>query len=68
MADAHRILVDKNDRLGNIAQIEALVAAGYVGPISFEAFAQEIHDLEYPVAALRASIDYIRARLTAKAA
>ncbi len=52
MTDAHRVLVDGRDRLGNIDQIEALAAAGYQGPVSFEAFAPEIHALADPVAAL----------------
>ena len=43
MADLHRVLVDAEDRLGNVAQVEALRAAGYAGPVSFEAFAPEVH-------------------------
>ncbi|MCI5076580.1 MAG: TIM barrel protein [Oricola sp.] len=34
--DAHRILVDANDRCRNIKQIEAFLAAGYDGAFSFE--------------------------------
>ena len=61
MLDAHRVLVDASDRLENIAQVKALLAAGYDGPFSFEPFAAEIHDLANPEAALRASMDYVRA-------
>ena len=61
MLDAHRVLVDAKDRLGNIAQIRALLAAGYDGPFSFEPFAAEVHDLPDPEAALRASMDYVAA-------
>jgi 2-keto-myo-inositol isomerase len=43
MRDAHRILLDGRDNLGNAAQIAELRAAGYAGPISFEAFVPEIH-------------------------
>ncbi len=60
MLDAHRVLVDAADRLENITQIRALVAQGYAGPFSFEPFAQQVHDLEDPEAALRESMDYVR--------
>lgn len=59
MRDPHRVLVDDTDRLGNIAQIRALSAGGYTGPVSFEAFAPSVHALSDPGAALRASIDYL---------
>ncbi|RYC23926.1 TIM barrel protein [Ciceribacter ferrooxidans] len=61
MLDAHRVLVDGADRLGNIAQIRALNAAGYSGPYSFEPFASEIHDLADPVSAVKESIAHIAA-------
>jgi len=60
MEDEHRILVDDRDRLGNVEQIAALQAAGYVGPVSFEAFSPDVHNLANPEAALRASIAFIR--------
>ncbi len=68
MADQHRVLVDAADRLNNVAQIRALQAAGYTGPISFEAFAPQTHALANPVAAIAASFDYIGAQLAAQAA
>ena len=68
MRDKHRVLVDAADRLGNIAQLRALLEAGYAGPISFEAFAPEIHALADPEPALRRSIDFITHKLTAVAA
>jgi 2-keto-myo-inositol isomerase len=68
MGDQHRGLVDGADRLGNLAQLAALEAAGYRGPVSFEAFAPETHALADPVAALRASMDFMRSHLAAKAA
>lgn len=64
MTDAHRVLVDGADRLGNIEQIAALQALGYTGPISFEAFATEIHALPEPGPALRVSIDLIEKGLS----
>jgi 2-keto-myo-inositol isomerase len=68
MRDGHRILVDGRDRLGNIDQIAALRAAGWDGPVSFEPFAKEVHDLSDPASALGASIEFIRAGLAARAA
>jgi 2-keto-myo-inositol isomerase len=68
MTDAHRVLVDGHDRLGNVAQISALAAAGWDGPISFEAFATETHALADPVAALRTSMNFIGQELKAMAA
>jgi len=63
MLDAHRVLVDDADRLENLPQIKALIAAGYTGPFSFEPFASEVHDAADPEAALKDSMDYIRANL-----
>ena len=68
MGDQHRVLVDAADRLGNVDQIRALQAAGYAGPISFEAFAPQTHALADPAGAIAASFDYIGAQLAAKAA
>ncbi len=59
MLDAHRVLVDSDDRLENLAQIRTLEAAGYKGPYSFEPFAAEVHELKDPAAAVRDSIDHI---------
>ena len=63
MLDAHRGLVDEDDRLENIAQLRALEAAGYAGPVSFEPFAEEVHALADPEVALRDSIDFVASRL-----
>jgi 2-keto-myo-inositol isomerase len=68
MRDGHRVLVDGRDRLGNIDQIAALQTGGYAGPVSFEPFAPEVHALADPVAAIRASMDFIRAGVAARAA
>jgi 2-keto-myo-inositol isomerase len=68
MTDAHRILVDAADRLGNVAQIAALAKAGYTGPISVEAFAPEVHALADPARAIAASFEFIRSELAARAA
>ncbi|MBW8299083.1 MAG: TIM barrel protein [Hydrogenophaga sp.] len=61
MRDSHRVLVDRADRLDNIGQILALRAAGYDGPLSFEPFADSVHALSDPGAAVKASMDYITA-------
>jgi len=65
MRDAHRVLVDADDRLGNVAQISALRAAGYAGPISYEPFAASVHALVDAGPVLRASMDFIRAGVAA---
>ena len=59
MADAHRVLIDANDRLGNVEQIQVLVDAGYTGAFSFECFASEVHALRDPEGALKQSMDFI---------
>ncbi|MGR3630659.1 MAG: TIM barrel protein [Limimaricola soesokkakensis] len=64
MLDAHRVLVDGADRLGNLAQLRALLAAGFTGPISFEPFAAEIHDLDDPEAALKDTIAFVTSGAT----
>ena len=63
MLDAHRVLVDAEDRLENIAQIKALEAAGYDGAYSFEPFAREVHDLKDVTDAVKRSMDYISASI-----
>jgi 2-keto-myo-inositol isomerase len=63
MRDAHRVLVDRDDRLGNIAQIRALLAGGYAGPFSFESFALAVHALASPGEAVTESMRFITAEL-----
>ena len=63
LEDGHRGLVDEGDRLGNVAQIRTLRAAGYGGPVSFEAFAESVHQLADPVRELRSSMAYIQDQL-----
>jgi len=65
MLDAHRVLVDKRDRLGNVAQIRALKAAGYNGPYSFEPFATEVQELSDPKTALADSMGWLREQVAA---
>ncbi len=68
MTDAHRLLVDGADRLGNVDQIVALQAMGYAGPISFEAFAPQVHASTSLSADLATSIQFIRDGMARKAA
>ncbi len=63
MRDPHRVLVDANDRIGNIEQLRALRAGGYGGPASFEPFAVSVHASPTIEADLRASLAYVRAGL-----
>lgn len=59
MRDPHRVLVDAEDRIDNLGQIRALLAAGYGGYFSFEPFAPSVHTQKDIEAALRASMDFI---------
>ncbi|ATN37546.1 xylose isomerase (plasmid) [Rhizobium sp. ACO-34A] len=60
MLDAHRVLVDGEDRLGNIGQIRTLREQGYSGFFSFEPFASSVHEASDPAEALAQSIAFIR--------
>ena len=60
MKDAHRVLVDANDRLDNLGQIRTLVAGGYTGPLSFEPFADSITNAPDIRASLAESIALLR--------
>lgn len=64
LRDSHRVLVDEGDRLDNLGQIRMLLDGGYEGPFSFEPFAEEVHQLDDPTAALKASIDFISAHFS----
>lgn len=68
MRDPHRVLVTPGDRLGNIDQIAALQAAGWNGPVSYEAFSPEVHAFADPGAELERSFAFIRTGLAARAA
>ncbi|MDQ0467153.1 TIM barrel protein [Labrys wisconsinensis] len=68
LRDSHRALVDGADRIGNLAQIRALIDGGYRGAFSFEPFAEAVHALADPAAAIRASMDFIRAQILRHAA
>lgn len=59
MTDAHRVLVDGQDVLGNVEQIRALQSAGYTGPVSYESFAPSVHALSDPAAALQSSMAFL---------
>lgn len=63
MLDAHRVLVEAGDRLGNLPQIRALLDAGYDGPVSFEPFAAEVHEAADPKGAIKASMTFVSAQL-----
>lgn len=59
MRDPHRVMVGATDRLDNLGQIRALVAAGYKGPFSFEPFAPSVHQTGDVAGMVKASMDYI---------
>ncbi|SFX79711.1 MULTISPECIES: TIM barrel protein [unclassified Pseudomonas] len=58
--DGHRVLVGEGDILGNAAQIEALRAGGYDGYLSFEPFAESVHQLADLRQALGASMNHLQ--------
>jgi 2-keto-myo-inositol isomerase len=60
MRDGHRVFVGPDDRLGNAAQIRALVGAGYDGPFSFEPFSPSVHGSSDPRAAIAGSMEFLR--------
>jgi 2-keto-myo-inositol isomerase len=68
MEDEHRVLVNAADRLGNIAQIGALLAAGYDGPISYECFSPVTQAMADPYSELKRSIDFIASQLQLQSA
>ncbi len=68
LTDAHRGLVDDRDRLQNVEQIDALMRAGFAGPVSMEAFAPEVHQMTDPATQLAGSYRYIASQLYAPAA
>jgi 2-keto-myo-inositol isomerase len=59
MEDGDRVLVGPKDRLGNVEQLKRLYADGFDGIVSFEPFAKQVHDLDDPIAAVRASMAYV---------
>jgi len=59
MLDAHRVLVDESDCLGNISQLKAMLEGGYSGPFSVEAFSTEVHAITDPRAELFGSFNHI---------
>lgn len=65
MRDAHRVLVGPADRLGNLAQLRSLLAAGYRGYVSFEPFAPEITCAPDIESRLTASMAYVSSALAA---
>ena len=67
MRDPHRVLVGRGDRIGNVAQMQALLAGGYAGYFSFEPFSEKIHALPDIGAAVRASMALIQHELHATA-
>lgn len=68
MEDEHRVLVDGDDRLGNVEQIRELHSAGFDGPISYECFSPEVHALADPYVEINRSFEFIVSKLRSQAA
>jgi 2-keto-myo-inositol isomerase len=65
MRDEHRVLVDERDRIENIRQLKQLLSEHYNGPVSFEPFAAQVHNLAEPRKALEKSFSYVEAESAA---
>ena len=63
IGDEHRILVDAQDRLGNVEQIHQLLQLGYTGCFSFESFAPVVHASRDPAGDLVRSMTFIHKSL-----
>lgn len=63
LEDEHRELIDSRDLLNNLGQIQALLADGYGGPISFEPFSPRTHALPNIEMALAESMSFLRRAL-----
>lgn len=68
LRDAHRVLVEAVDRLGNAAQLERLLEDGYRGALSFEPFAASVQALPDVAPALAQSMRLLQERLSCTAA
>jgi 2-keto-myo-inositol isomerase len=66
MGDEHRILVDGDDRLGNVAQIAKLSETGYRGAYSYECFAPSVHQNPTLEADLATSLELIKSSVAAE--
>jgi 2-keto-myo-inositol isomerase len=62
--DGHRVLVGEGDILGNAAQIGRLLSDGYTGHLSFEPFADSVHEMDDIKQALGASMAYLETAQT----
>ncbi|CAI3923914.1 Predicted sugar epimerase [Commensalibacter communis] len=60
MLDAHRILVNQQDMLENIAQLKRFKELGYTGYVSYEPFAESVHNMQDIENELKESMNFIR--------
>jgi 2-keto-myo-inositol isomerase len=63
LLDDHRVLVDDNDSIDNVAQIKALIAGGYDGYFSFEPFSNAVHQSADIARDVKATIAYLEGAL-----
>lgn len=68
MEDAHRVLVDDHDQLGNLEQVKAMIEGGFTGVFSFECFAPEVHTLTNLEMAIDNSMRFVTSYLQDMAA
>lgn len=67
LTEPDRGLIFVDDRVGNIAQLRALKAAGYAGYVSMEPFSPAVQTDPTLAAQLRASLDYVASLLDLRA-
>ncbi|WP_197570692.1 TIM barrel protein [Pseudorhizobium banfieldiae] len=63
MRDEHRKLIDEEDQLANLAQMQNLMAQGYAGAFSYEAFSPAVHASADPARELSHSFAYLLSAL-----
>ena len=63
MEDKHRVLIDRDDRLGNLEQIAQLQSAGYRGVYSFECFSPNVHNHPSLKEAIKKSMNFISSHM-----
>ncbi|WP_416423614.1 TIM barrel protein [Pseudomonas sp. App30] len=61
--DGHRVLIGDGDILGNAEQLDSLLSSGYDGYVSWEPFAESVHDLADIRTALGQSMAYLNRQM-----
>jgi 2-keto-myo-inositol isomerase len=62
--DAERVLIDRSDRIGNIAQMQTLLDGGYTGVFSFECTSPSVHHADDLQGSIDASMTFVESVLS----